>query len=205
MIALRLFTHSLNHSFTHFFMEDVNQTMADAKAAMEKALEHLEHELLKLRTGKASTNLLQDIHVEYYGSPTLLGQVANVQVSDARTIIIQPWERNMLGPIERALINANLGITPANDGEIIRLSVPPLTEERRKELVKKAKHAGEESKIGVRNARHKALEHIKKAIKDGLPEDLGKRKETELQDMVNKYVEQTDKIVATKEKEIMTV
>ncbi len=127
-------------------MEDVNHTMAEAKASMDKALEHLEHELLKLRTGKASTNLLQDIHVEYYGTPTLLAQVANIQVSDARTIVIQPWERNMLGPIERALINANLGITPANDGEIIRLAVPPLTEERRKELVKKAKHAGEKVK-----------------------------------------------------------
>jgi ribosome recycling factor len=186
-------------------MEEIIKTMNDAKAAMEKALDHLNHELLKLRTGKASTNLLQDIQVEYYGAPTSLGQVANVQVSDARTIIVQPWERNMLGPIERAIINSNIGITPANDGEIIRLSIPPLTEERRKDLVKKAKAAGEESKVGVRNARHKGLEHIKKAIKDGLPEDMGKRKETELQDMVNKYVEQVEKVVATKEKEIMTV
>lgn len=186
-------------------MEEINKLLADAKAHMEKALEHLEHELVKLRTGKASTSLISDIMVEYYGAPTPLPQIANVQVSDARTIIIQPWERNMLGPIERALINANLGITPANDGEIIRLSVPPLTEERRKELVKKAKHAGEESKVGVRNARHKSLDQIKKALKEGLPEDLGKRKETELQDLVNKYVDQTDKIVAAKEKEIMTV
>ncbi|HNE30142.1 MAG: ribosome recycling factor [Saprospiraceae bacterium] len=186
-------------------MEDVSRTMAEAKAHMDKAMEHLEHELSKLRTGKASTNLIQDVHVEYYGAPTLLSQVANVQVSDSRTIIIQPWERNMLGPIERALINANLGITPANDGEVIRLAVPPLTEERRKDLVKKAKHAGEESKVGVRNARHKALDHIKKAVKEGLPEDMGKRKETELQDLVNKYVEQVDKVVTAKEKEIMTV
>lgn len=186
-------------------MEDVNKTMSEARASMDKALEHLDHELLKLRTGKASTSLLQDIMVEYYGSPTPLAQVANVQVSDARTILIQPWERNMLGPIERTLINANLGITPANDGEVIRLAVPPLTEERRKDLVKKAKHAGEESKVGVRNARHKALDHLKKAVKEGLPEDAGKRKETELQDLVNKYVEQVDKIVAAKEKEIMTV
>lgn len=179
--------------------------MSDARAGMEKAIEHLNHELLKLRTGKASTNLLQDIVVEYYGAPTALSQVANVQVSDARTIMVQPWERNMLGPIERAIINANIGITPANDGEVIRLAIPPLTEERRKELVKKAKHAGEESKVGVRNARHKALEHLKKAVKDGLPEDMGKRKEAELQDIVNKFVEQVEKIVTTKEKEIMTV
>ena len=186
-------------------MEDVNSILNDAKAHMQKALDHLEHELVKLRTGKASTNLISDMMVDYYGSPTPLTQVANVQVSDARTIVIQPWERNMLGPIERVIINSNIGITPANDGEVVRLSVPPLTEERRKDLVKKAKAAGEESKVGVRNARHKALEHLKKAVKDGLPEDMGKRKETELQDLVNKFVEQVDKIIATKEKEIMTV
>jgi len=186
-------------------MEDVSKTMAEAKAHMEKAVEHLEHELVKLRTGKATTALVADLLVEYYGTPTPLPQVANIQVSDARTIVIQPWERNMLGPIERVLINANIGITPANDGEIIRLSVPPLTEERRKELVKKAKHAGEESKVGVRNSRHKALDHVKKAVKEGLPEDIGKRTENDLQELVNKFVEQVDKIVAAKEKEIMTV
>lgn len=186
-------------------MEDISKTLGDAKAHMEKAIEHLEHELLKLRTGKANTALVSDLIVEYYGTPTPLPQVANIQVGDARTIVIQPWERNMLGPIERVLINANLGITPANDGEIIRLAVPPLTEERRKELVKKAKHAAEESRVGVRNARHKALEHVKKAVKEGLPEDLGKRAENDLQDLVNKFVEQVDKIVAAKEKEIMTV
>lgn len=186
-------------------MEDISKTLAEAKAHMEKAIEHLEHELLKLRTGKANTALVSDLIVEYYGTPTPLPQIANVQVSDARTILIQPWERNMLGPIERVLINANLGITPANDGEVIRLAVPPLTEERRKELVKKAKHAGEESKVGVRTARHKGLDHVKKAVKEGLPEDIGKRTENDLQDMVNKFVEQVEKIVATKEKEIMTV
>lgn len=180
-------------------------TMAEAKAHMEKALEHLDHELVKLRTGKASTTLLQDLLVEYYGTPTPLGQVANLQVSDARTMMIQPWERNMLGPIERAIINSNIGMTPNNDGEVIRLMVPPLTEERRKELVKKAKHAGEESKVGVRTARHKALDSVKKAVKEGLAEDIGKRKEAELQDMVNKFVELVEKVVATKEKEIMTV
>jgi len=186
-------------------MEEVNKAMADTRAHMEKALDHLSHELVKLRTGKASVSLITDVMVEYYGSPTPLAQVANLQVADARTIVIQPWERNLLGTIERALINANLGITPSNDGEIIRLSVPPLTEERRKELVKKAKHAGEESKVGIRNARHKALDHIKKAVKDGFPEDAGKRKEAELQDLVNKFVEQTDQVVAGKEKEIMTI
>jgi ribosome recycling factor len=186
-------------------MEEVNKLLAEAKVSMEKVLEHLDHELLKLRTGKASTNLLSDILVEYYGTPTPLSQVANIQTADARTLVIQPWERNVVGAIERAIINGNLGITPMNDGEVIRLSIPPLTEERRKELVKKAKAAGEESKVGVRGARHKALEGIKKAVKDGMPEDMGKRKETELQDLVNKYVAQTDKVVEAKEKDIMTV
>ncbi len=186
-------------------MEDVSTILAEAKAHMEKALDHLDHELQKIRTGKASTSLVADLLVDYYGTPTPLPQIANLSVTDARTIAIQPWERNMLGPIERVIINSNIGITPANDGEVIRLSVPPLTEERRKEMVKKAKHAGEESKVGVRTARHKALDHLKKAVKDGLPEDMGKRKETELQDMVNKFVEQVDKVVTAKEKEILTV
>lgn len=179
--------------------------MAEAEAHMKKALEHLNHELVKIRTGKASTSLVSDLMVDYYGSPVPISQIANLQVSDARTIMIQPWERNMVGPIERVIINGNLGMTPQNDGECIRLSVPPLTEERRKEMVKKAKHAGEESKVGIRNARHKGLEQIKKAVKDGLAEDLGKRKEAELQNLVNKYVEITDSVVATKDKEIMTV
>jgi ribosome recycling factor len=126
-------------------------------------------------------------------------------VTDSRTITIQPWERNVISSIERALINSNLGMTPANDGEIIRLMIPPLTEERRKEIAKKAKSAGEDSKVGVRTARHKTLDQIKKAVKDGLPEDMGKRKETELQDLVNKFVEQVDKVVSAKEKEILTV
>lgn len=186
-------------------MEDLAKIMAEAKGHMEKAIEHLNHELVKLRTGKASTAILSDILVEYYGSPTPLSQIANIQVSDSRTLMIQPWERNVLGPIERAIINANLGMTPHNDGEAIRLMVPPLTEERRKELVKKAKHVAEESKVGVRNWRHKALDQIKKAVKDGLPEDMGKRKEAELQNVVNGFVEQIDKLTAAKEKEIMTV
>lgn len=197
--------HWIITKLNHTIMEDIKQTMADAREHMDKAIEHLEHELQKLRTGKASTSILQDMMVEYYGHPTPLQQVANVQVSDARTIIVQPWEKNMLGPIERVIINSNIGITPANDGEVIRLSVPALTEERRKDLVKMAKNAGEESKVGVRNSRHKALGHIKNAVKEGLAEDEGKRVENELQDLVNSYVEKIDKIVAKKEEEIMTV
>lgn len=186
-------------------MEDLNAILAEAKAAMDKAMQHLDHELAKVRTGKASPVILQDLMVEYYGSPTPLPQVANIQIADARTLSIQPWERNMLGPIERAIINANLGMTPSNDGEVVRISIPALTEERRKELVKKARHAGEESKVGIRNARHKALEQVKKAVKDGTPEDIGKRKEAEIQDLVKKYEAMVDNALATKEKDIMTV
>jgi ribosome recycling factor len=186
-------------------MEELSKIFSEVKAGMDKAMEHLDHELAKLRTGKVSANLVSDIMCEYYGSPTPISQVANIQASDARTLSIQPWERNMLAAIERTLFNANLGITPMNDGETIRLMVPPLTEERRKELAKKAKAMGEEGKVAIRNARHKGLDGIKKSVKDGLPEDMGKRKETELQDMVNKYVAQVDAVVAAKEKEIMTV
>jgi ribosome recycling factor len=186
-------------------MEELNSIFKEARASMERALEHLNHELTKLRTGKASPAMVADILVDYYGAPTPLAQIANVQLSDTRTLIIQPWERTILGAIERAIINGNLGMTPSNDGEVIRLMVPPLTEERRKELAKKAKASGEESKVGVRTARHKALDQLKREVKNGLPEDLGKRKEADLQDLVNKYVEQVDKIVASKEKEILTV
>lgn len=186
-------------------MEDLNGYLSEAKTSMEKAIDHLHHALVKLKTGKASTSLLQDILVDYYGAPTPLTQIANVQTADARTVTVQPWERKLISAIEKSLLAANLGITPQNDGETIRLTIPPLTEDRRKELVKKAKHDGEEAKVGIRNARHKALEHFKKAVKDGTPEDLGKRKETELQDLVNKMTAEVDKILAGKEKEIMTV
>ena len=176
-----------------------------AKNSMDHSLDHLQKELSKLRTGKASTTMLEGILVDYYGSPTLLNQVANVATSDARTISIQSWEKKMLSHIEKAIFEANLGVTPQNDGEVIRIIIPPLTEDRRKDLVKQAKHLGEESKVGLRNARRDAMEVFKKAIKDGLSEDIGKRKEEETQKMLNSYVEKIDTIVSAKEKEIMTV
>lgn len=176
-----------------------------AKNSMDHSLDHLQKELSKLRTGKASTTMLEGILVDYYASPTLLHQVANVATSDARTISIQPWEKKMLSHIEKAIFEANLGVTPQNDGEVIRIIIPPLTEDRRKDLVKQAKHLGEESKVGLRNARRDAMEVFKKAIKDGLSEDIGKRKEEETQKMLNSYVEKIDTIVSAKEKEIMTV
>lgn len=186
-------------------MQDLSNLLPEASASMEKALDHLEHELFKLKTGKASTSLLQDLMVDYYGTPTPLPQVANIQTADARTLTIQPWERKIIGAIEKSILAANIGITPQNDGEMIRLTIPPLTEDRRKDLVKRAKACGEEAKVGIRNIRHKALETIKKAVKDGTPEDMGKRKENEMQDLVNKMVEKVDKTLVAKEKEILTV
>ncbi len=185
--------------------EDVNKYIEDAQHLMERAIEHLSHELIKVRTGKASPAMLEGLMVQYYGSPTPLNQVANITTGDARTIVIQPWERSMLGPISRAILEANLGFNPQDDGTVVRLSVPPLTEERRKELVKLAKHLGEEAKIGVRNARRDAIEHIKKAIKNGYPEDAGHNKEKQVQALTDKFIQQIDHLIEVKEKDIMTV
>ncbi len=172
---------------------------------MDHAIEHLEHELAKVRTGKASTTMLEGIMAPYYGTPTLISQIANVSTADAKTLVIQPWEKAMLAPIEKAIFEANLGVTPQNDGEVIRIMIPPLTEDRRKDLAKKAKALGEDAKVSIRNTRRDAMEHIKKAIKDGFPEDAGKRKEQEIQDMTNKYSTKVDQLVEAKEKDIMTV
>lgn len=186
-------------------MEELNAVFSHARELMEKAIAHLDHELHKLRTGKASPDIVADILVEYYGSPTPLPQVANISASDSRTIAIQPWDRKIINTIERALINSNIGMMPSNDGETIRLLVPPLTEDRRKELVKNGKSYAEEAKVAIRNVRHKVLDQIKKSVKDGLPEDMGKRKENEIQQLVNEYVERVEKVITSKEKEILTV
>ena len=172
---------------------------------MGKAVEHLQHELLKVRTGKANPAMVHELRVNYYGNPTPLHQVANIGLSDSRTITIQPWEKSMLAPIEQAVFAANLGLTPMNDGEMIRINVPPLTEERRKDLVKQAKHMGEEARVAVRNIRHKYLDVFKKAVKDGTPEDVGKKKEAQLLELVNQHVDKVDKLIKSKEEEIMKV
>ncbi len=186
-------------------LEDLNEYVQIAKELMEDALVHLDKELLKVRTGKASGSLLNGLLVQYYGSPTALTQVASVATADSRTVTVQPWEKNMLAPIERAIMEANLGITPQNDGSIIRLSIPPLTEERRREMVKKAQHLGEEAKVGIRNARREANETVRKAVKDGFSEDAGKGLEAVVQDLTNRYSERVEKQIEQKEKEIMTV
>jgi ribosome recycling factor len=185
--------------------DDLELILEDARDSMQKALNHLESELIKIRAGKASPQMLEGLTVDYYGTPTFLNQVGNVSVMDARTLTIQPWEKNMLQPIERAIINANLGVTPQNDGNIIRLFMPPLTEERRREFVKRAGGEGEQSRVAIRNIRRDAIEQIKKLQKDGLSEDEGKDAEKEIQDITDKHILLVDKHLAAKEKEIMSI
>lgn len=186
-------------------MEELPLIVADAQESMEKAIGHLEVELTKIRAGKANPSMLDGIMVDYYGSPTPIAQVANVTVLDVRTISIQPWEKNMLQPIERSIMQANIGITPQSDGNQIRLFMPPLTEERRKELFKKASGEGEHSKVAIRNIRRDAIEQVKKLQKDGLSEDAAKDAEKEIQDLTDKFIVLVDKHLAAKEKEMMSV
>jgi ribosome recycling factor len=185
--------------------DDLELILEDTRDNMKKALNHLETELIKIRAGKASPQMLEGLTVDYYGSPTLLNQVGNVSVMDARTLTIQPWEKNMLQPIERAIINANLGVTPQNDGNIIRLFMPPLTEERRREFVKRAGGEGEQSRVAIRSIRRDAIEQIKKLQKDGLSEDEAKDAEKEIQDITDKHIALVEKHLQAKEKEILSV
>lgn len=183
----------------------IDSGIAHGQEQMDHTIDHLKKELTKIRTGKASPAMLEGLQVEYYGSPVPLQQVANVSIADARTITIQPWEKGMLAKIEQALFAANLGITPMNDGEIVRISIPPLTEERRKELVKQAKAAGEDAKVALRHIRHKVIDVIKKEVKDGYPEDAGKRMEAEVEKSLQAHYESIDHLIQGKEKDIMTV
>lgn len=177
----------------------------NAEEQMKKAIDHLEAELIKIRAGKANPQMVDGISVDYYGSSMPLNQVSNVSVMDARTLSIQPWEKNMLQPIEKAIIAANIGIHPQNDGNIIRLFLPPLTEERRKELVKKCHVEGEHSRIAIRSIRRDAIEHIKKLQKNGLSEDATKDAEGAIQTITDMFVSEVENHLASKEKEIMAV
>ena len=168
--------------------DDLLLVLEDTQDLMQKALNHLETELTKIRAGKANPQMLEGLTVDYYGNPTTINQVANVSAMDARTLTIQPWEKNMLQPIERSIINANLGVTPQNDGNIIRLFMPPLTEERRREFVKRANGEGEHSKVAIRNIRREAIEEIKKLQKEGLSEDEAKDAEKKIQDTTDKHI-----------------
>ena len=185
--------------------ELVTMVLDDARANMDKSMQHLENELVKIRAGKASPRIVDGIMVDYYGVMTPLTQVSNIGTPDAKTVAIQPWEKNMINPIEKAIMQANIGITPENNGEIIRLNIPPLTEERRRDLVKQAKHEGEDTKVGVRNARRDANDELKQLQKDGLPEDEEKNGESEVQKLTNEYIERVDKVIDAKENDIMTV
>ena len=185
--------------------EDLNKILADTESAMKIAINHLEAELVKIRAGKANPSMLDGIMVDYYGNPTAINQVANVSSLDARTISVQPWEKNMLQHIEKAITAANIGINPQNDGNVIRLFLPPLTEERRKELVKKCNGEGENARVSIRNIRRDGIEHIKKLQKDGLSEDACKDAEKEAQDLTDKFIGLVEKHLEAKEKEIMVV
>ena len=184
---------------------EVKEYLDNAKENMEMAVEYLDDALAHIRAGKASPRLLDAIRVDYYGSKSPISNVANVSVPDARTIAITPWEKQMIKEIEKAIINSDLGITPENNGEVIRLSIPPLTEERRKTLVKQSKAEAENAKVSIRNARREAIEGLKKEIKNGLSEDNEKDAEAEVQKLHDKYMKKIDEVFAAKEKEILTV
>jgi ribosome recycling factor len=185
--------------------EEIELIMEEVRDRMEKALEHLEHELARLRAGRATPALLDGITVDYYGVNSPLSQVSNINTPDPKSILIQPWEKNMLGTIEKAIMAANIGLTPVNNGEVIRINVPALTEERRHQLVKQVKNEGETAKISVRNSRKWANDELKGLLKEGLPEDLEKNAVEVIQEMTHDYTIKVDKVMAAKEKDIMTV
>ena len=184
---------------------EVKDYLNKAQENMEMAVEYLDDALAHIRAGKASPKLLDGIRVDYYGTMSPISNVANVSTPDARTITVTPWEKSMFKEIEKAIINSELGITPENNGEVIRLSIPPLTEERRKQLVKQSKGEAENAKVSVRNARREAIEGLKKEVKNGMSEDVSKDGESEVQKLHDKYMKKIDEVFAAKEKEILTV
>ena len=185
--------------------DDIKAAIDKARQQMTDAITHLERDLLRLRTGKASADLVNDIKVDYYGSPTPMNQVANISAGDARSLVIQPWEKSMLQNIERAIFESNIGITPMSDGEAVRINIPPLTEERRRDLAKQAKAYGEDAKISIRNARRDANNAIVKEEKNGYPEDQSKAKQKRVQELTDEHIAKVEQHVERKEKDIMTV
>jgi ribosome recycling factor len=185
--------------------EDLEMIYDEFKSSNNKTLNHLESELSKIRAGKASPAMLGSVMIDYYGSMTPINQVANINTSDARTILVQPWEKSMLGDIAKGIINSNLGLNPQNNGEQLIISVPPLTEERRRELVKHAKSEAETAKVGIRTNRKYALDLLKDLKNDGLSEDLCKDSEDEIQKITNSFIKKIDDLVDVKEKDIMTI
>ena len=186
-------------------MLDVKQCLGDCEERMELSVMHLEETLSHIRAGKANVHILDELRVNSYGSMVPVNNVAAITTPDARTIAITPWEKSMFKEIEKAIINSDLGITPENNGEVIRISIPPLTEERRKALVKQSKGEAENAKISVRNARRDAIEGLKKAVKNGMPEDVEKDAEAKVQKIHDNYMKKIEDVFAAKEKEILTV
>lgn len=185
--------------------EDIQLYIDTAEESMQQAIDHFKKEASRIRSGKATPAMFDGVKVDYYGSQTAISQVANVKAQDGRTLIIAPWEKGMLQNIEQAIFQANMGVTPQNDGEIIRIVLPMLTEERRKELIKQASVLVENAKVSIRNARRDVMNEIKKAVKDGYSEDAGKNKESLVQDLTNKYSSAVDQLMEAKEKGIMKI
>ncbi|MEA1877888.1 MAG: ribosome recycling factor [Bacteroidota bacterium] len=185
--------------------EEVELVLEDAEEKMQRSAKHLDSDLTKIRAGRANVNMLDGVVVDYYGSQTPLNQVANINTPDARTIAIQPWEKTMIDPIEKSIMATNLGLNPMNNGEIIRINIPALTEQRRQELVKQVKTEGENGKVSVRNARRDANDYLKKLLKEGLSEDEEKNAEKEVQDLTDKYIKLIEEKIEEKEKDIMTI
>jgi ribosome recycling factor len=185
--------------------EDIDIQVTISEEGMQGAIDHFQKELVKVRTGRANPSVLGGIMVDYYGSQTPMNQISNISAPDGRTLMIQPWERKMLDVIERAIINSNLGFAPQNNGEIIRISIPPLTEERRKDYVRRVKLLAEDARVSIRNSRRDLMEAIKEAVKNGYPEDAGKRMEGLAQNLTDKYAAEVDKLAEAKETDIMTI
>ncbi len=186
-------------------MAESKEILASLEAKMSKAIDHLQEEMANVRAGKASVNMLNGITVDSYGMESPINQVASITVPDAKTVLVQPWDKSFIPKIEKAIMDANIGVTPSNNGEQIRITLPPLTEERRKQLVKQVKGESENSKITIRNARRDAVDAFKKAQKDGMAEDMAKDGEAEAQKLTDKFTKLVDQEIAAKEKEIMTV
>ena len=186
-------------------IEKAQEVLEFAELKMEDAVTHLQDELKTYRAGKANPAVFASVIVNYYGAATPLPQMSNITTPDAKTMLIQPWDKSMIHAIEKAIMDANLGFTPQNNGEVIRINVPALTEERRRELVKKAKGEGESAKVAIRNARREAIDQLKKLQKEGLPEDVEKDNEDQVQKFTDKFVKKVDEVLDAKEKEIMTV
>lgn len=185
--------------------EDAQMVYDEAKESMGNALLHLDKEFQKIRAGKASPSMLEGIIINYYGAPTPIEQTANINTPDPRQIIVQPWDKSILPELEKAILNANLGFNPKNEGEVLRISVPPLTEERRKDLVKQAKNEAEQTKVSIRNARRGANDLAKSMEKDGMPEDESKKLQEKIQELTDDHIKKVDEILDKKEKDIMTV